>query len=362
MTRIHAITFEGQKIDAARGELLLDALLTRGVEIPYQCRAGHCGTCRVRVVSGEVHGGRSADPGIVHACQCRVAGDAVIERRQQQAVRAVEGVVMSLRQLSKDAVQVGIRTDRMMPHHAGQYAHVQFRGYPARPFSLTYPIRGDGAADQMWFHMRRTERGRVTPSLGKSIKPGHRVTVTGPYGSAYFRPNTNGRLILVATGTGFAPIWPIAVAALRENPQRTMLVVAGGRTLDSLYMRPALAQLERFPNVLTVPVCSGEHDLPTGVLAGRPTECMPRLLPADVIYACGAPGMVQAIQQIAAAAGVVCHADPFNENRRGSSPVTLPAGRKPPSLTLPAPQRQDAFEHVAQAARSLSLIRGVRRA
>ena len=57
----------------------------------------------------------------------------------------------------------------------------------------------------------------------------------------------DGRLILVATNTGFAPIWSIAVAALRENPERTMIIVAGGRNIESLYMVPALVQLARFP-------------------------------------------------------------------------------------------------------------------
>ena len=66
------------------------------------------------------------------------------------------------------------------------------------------------------------------------------MKLTGPYGSAHFRPNLEGRLILVATNTGFAPIWSIAVAALRENPDRKMMIIAGGRTIESLYMGPAL--------------------------------------------------------------------------------------------------------------------------
>jgi 3-phenylpropionate/trans-cinnamate dioxygenase ferredoxin reductase subunit len=153
--------------------------------------------------------------------------------------------------------------------------------------------------------------GRVTKLLGKRIRPGHRVKLTGPYGSAHFRPNlSDSRLILVATNTGFAPIWSVAVAALRENPQRMMMVIAGGRTADSLYMGPALAQLVRFPNVHVVPVCSTPQTS-INVKLGRPTEYLPHLLPTDVLYACGAPGMVDAIKEIAARIGAVCYADPF---------------------------------------------------
>ena len=219
---------------AQRGELLLDAALSNGIDLPYDCRAGYCGTCCVRLVSGEVQGGEGSEPGIVHACQCRIAGDAVIEKDQPSGVRTVEGVLSSLRPLSPEVMEVGIRTNRALPYHAGQYAQVRFSGYPSRPFSITHPLRGNPNSRSVWFHVRRMKDGRVTSSLGKRIRPGHRVTLTGPYGSAHFRPNLDSRLILVATNTGFAPIWSIAVAALRENPERMMMVIAGGRTVELL--------------------------------------------------------------------------------------------------------------------------------
>ncbi|MCC7252600.1 2Fe-2S iron-sulfur cluster-binding protein [Hyphomicrobium sp.] len=311
MARTHQIIINGKSFLARPGELLLDAALSNGVDLPYDCRAGHCGTCCVRVVSGKVHGGEGSEPGVVHACQCRIAGDAVIERDQPSGVRVVEGVLSSLLPLSPDVMEVGIRTDRALPYHAGQYAQVRFSGYPTRPFSITHPLRGKPDGRSVWFHIRRMKGGRVTASLGKRIAPGHRVKLTGPYGAAHFRPDLEGRLILVATNTGFAPIWSVAVAALRENPQRAMMIIAGGRTIQSLYMGPALMQLARFPNVHVVPVCSTPQTVTTAVRLGRPTEYLPRLLPTDVIYACGAPGMVESVKSIAAHAGANCYADPF---------------------------------------------------
>ena len=307
----HQITLNGENFLARRGELLLDAALSNGIDLPYDCRAGHCGTCCVRLVSGEVRGGEGSEQGIVHACQCRIAGDAVIERCQPSGVRTVEGVLSSLRPLSREVVEIGIRTDCALPYHAGQYAQLRFDGYPSRPFSITHPLRGNPDSSSVWFHIRRMEDGRVTSSLGKGIKPGHRVTLAGPYGSAHFRPNLASRLILVATNTGFAPIWSIAVAALRENPERRIMIIAGGRTIESLYMGPALVRLARFRNVRVVPVCSTPQTLTTAVMPGRPADYLPHLLPTDVLYACGAPGMVESIKAIAAHVGVVCYADPF---------------------------------------------------
>lgn len=311
MAGSHQITINGNSFRARRGELLLDAALSNGIDLPYNCRAGHCGTCCVRLVSGEVRGGEGAEPGIVHACQCRIVGDAVLEKEQSSGVRTVEGVLSSLLPLSHEVMEVGIRTDRALPYHAGQYAQLRFSGYPSRPFSITHPLRGDPNSRSVWFHIRRMKDGRVTSLLGKRIKPGHPVKITGPYGSAHFRPNLDGRLILVGTNTGFAPIWSIAVAALRENPERAMMIIAGGRTIETLYMGTALTRLARFPNVLVVPVCSTRQTLTAAVKLGRPTDFLPQLLPTDVLYACGAPAMVDAIKSTAALIGAACYADPF---------------------------------------------------
>jgi NAD(P)H-flavin reductase/ferredoxin len=334
----HQITIDGTSFPARRGALLLDAALSNGIDLPYNCRAGHCGTCCVRVLSGDVQGGEGSEPGIVHACQCRVDGDVVIERCQPSGVRTVEGVLGSLRALSPDVVEVGIRTSSAMPYHAGQYAQLHFDGYPARPFSITHPLRSNPGSCSIWFHVRRMKGGRVTSALGNRIKPGHRVTLKGPFGSAHFRPDLSGRLILVGTNTGFAPIWSIAVAALREKPERRMMIIAGGRSIESLYMGTALAQLASFPNVLVVPVCSTPQSLTNSVMLGRPTDYMPRLLPTDVLYACGAPGMVDAIKSIAANVGAACYADPFLQSTgdaTGESVLTravewlaVPAGRQ----------------------------------
>ncbi len=337
----HTITVNGTTFTAQNGERLLDAALKNGVDLPHDCRAGHCGTCCVQLVSGKVLGGEGAQPGIVHACQCRISGDVVVESGQSPSIRTVEGVLSSLRALSPEVMEVGISTERPLPYLAGQYMKLRFEGYPSRPYSVTHALSGQQSARTVWFHIRRMETGRVSSSLGKRITLGHRVTLSGPYGSAYFRPDIEGRLILVATNTGFAPIWSIAVAALRENPNRSIMIIAGGRTLQSLYMGPALAQLARFPNVLLVPVCSRSQNLPPPVLPGRPTDYLPVMLPTDVLFVCGAEAMVAEVKSIAASAGAVCYADPFLPATDDTEPDNL-LTRAIGWLTLPAarPKRQ----------------------
>jgi 3-phenylpropionate/trans-cinnamate dioxygenase ferredoxin reductase subunit len=361
MARSHQITINGESFFASRGELLLDAALSNGIDLPYDCRAGHCGSCVVRVVSGEGRGGEGSEPGTVHACQCRIIGDMEIEKSQSGgAPRTVEGILASLRPLSPEVMEVGIRTERALPYHAGQYAQLRFNGFPSRPFSITHPLRGNPDGRSIWFHIRRMEDGRVTRFLGRHIKTGHRVQVTGPYGSAHFRPNQDSRLILIGTNTGFAPIWSIAVAALRENPERKMLVIAGGKTIQSLYMGPALGRLARFPNVRVVPCCSSPQSVTDVVKPGRPTDYLPRLRPTDVLYVCGAPQMVDSVKSIAARVGAVCYADPFVPTAddtveeslltRAMGWLALPtaamreriaiAGREKPQLALEPPRKR----------------------
>lgn len=90
-----------------------------------------------------------------------------------------------------------------------------------------------------------------------------------------------------------------------------MMIIAGGRTIESLYMGPALMRLARFPNVRIVPICSTPQSLSKAVLLGRPTDYLTRLLPTDVVYVCGAPAMVESVRSIASRFGAACYADPF---------------------------------------------------
>ncbi len=310
MARSHKITINDKTFWGRRGDLLLDAALSNGVEIPYDCRGGTCGTCCVRLTEGRVHGGEGSSPGVIHACQARIVADATIES-ETTTIRQVEGTVCSLRPLSNEVVEVGIRTHRALPYLAGQYAQVRFRGFPSRAYSLSHPLQGGHERGTIWLHVRRVDGGRVSTALGRQIAVGHPVTLTGPYGSAHFRPNLPNRLILVSTGTGFSPIWAIVAAALNENPHRKILVIAGGRGLETLYMGPVLSRLARFPNVLVIPCCSKPQTVTKAVKLGRPTDFIPRLHASDVIYCCGVPAMVNSIREMAARFGAACYADPF---------------------------------------------------
>jgi 3-phenylpropionate/trans-cinnamate dioxygenase ferredoxin reductase subunit len=130
-----------------------------------------------------------------------------------------------------------------------------------------------------------------------------------------------------------------------------MMIIAGGRSIESLYMGPALGRLARFPNVLVVPVCSTPQSVSAAVKPGRPTDYLPRLLPADVLYACGAPGMVDSVKSIAARVGAACYADPFLPTTDGAVEASV-LTRAMGWLALPTgrPMGQLALDRRRQAA------------
>src|SRR5260370_35569789 len=168
----------------------------------------------------------------------------------------MSATVAELVRLAPDVVGVSLDLPKPLRHLPGQYCQLQFRGFPERSFSPTYPLEGRPDPRLLHFHIRRLSDGTVSSALGREIGIGHRVKLTGPLGPAFLRPNHAGSIVVVASGTGFAPMWSIAVAAIMERPQRELIFVVAARKLQSLYMHNALCRLARFPNVPLIPTVS----------------------------------------------------------------------------------------------------------
>ncbi|HUL88846.1 MAG TPA: 2Fe-2S iron-sulfur cluster binding domain-containing protein [Pseudolabrys sp.] len=341
MGKVCRLEINGNAISARRGDLLLDAALLNGVEIPYDCRSGLCGTCRVRVLDGRVFGGK-ADAETVYACQSRIVSDLRVDVEDVPAAVTLPGVVADLTALAPDTCEVCIEVSESPEFIPGQYYSVQFRGFPARYFSPTAPLDWPYDETLMRFHITRVPNGRVSSELGNRIRAGHRVKLEGPFGSAYLRHFHRRRLVLVASGSGFAPIWSIAEAAIKLEPRREIVLIVSARTVASLYMVPALCRLALFPNVTIVPVTSEPQDVTTAVRGGRPTDHLPDLTPHDIIFAAGAPEMVRAVAGIAAAVGAKCYSDPFEaaSQRAGTGLWSLATGWLNNESTVSGPMKR----------------------
>lgn len=311
MRRMRDVLINDKSFQANCGDLLLDAALLNGIDIPHDCRSGYCGTCRVRVLDGLVLGGQTSDPDAVLACQCRIISDLRLILEDVPEIATVAGRVADLVPLARDIEEVCIELRRPPKYLPGQHYRVEFRGFPPRSYSPTVPLDGAAQDRVVRFHVRRLSNGRVSSALGRAIRQKHHARLTGPFGSAYLRPHLSDRIVLVASGTGFAPLWSIADAAMRERPERELVFVVGARTLESLYMIPALCHLARYRNVVIIPVVTEPQSTSRIVRHGRQTDHLPALSANDVVYAAGAPSVVDSVLRIATAATARCYADAF---------------------------------------------------
>ena len=323
MRKICKVTLDKGAFHANCGDLLLDSALLNGVELPHDCRSGVCGSCRVRLVDGKVFGGTEEGSDMIYACQARVVSDLKLATESLPDTISLPARLAELTRLAPDVVGVNIELPRPLNYLPGQYCKLQFRGFPERCYSPSYPLQGAPDRHLLQFHIRRFVDGAVSSALGEDIRVGHRVRVTGPLGSAHFRPNHRGRTVLIASGTGFAPMWSIAAAAITEEPRREMMFVVAARKLQSFYMHQALCRLALFPNVTIIPVVSEPQNVTAAIRIGRPLDFLPMLSPDDMVYASGAPAMTNEIARIARQASAVCYTDPFVPNVRPAEQAGL---------------------------------------
>lgn len=341
MSKLCRIEVGDQTFAATAGDRILDAALRAGIELPHDCRSGQCGTCLVRVLDGHVLGGDCGLPGSVRACQAVVLSDLRLAEEDMPAVEEHAGVVAALSPLSRDVVEVTVATRDPFHWLPGQYVNVRFERFPERAFSPTVALDGRDRPGTFRLHVKRLAGGRVSAELGHGIRRGHRLSFTGPCGSAFLRRGERSRLVLFAGGTGFAPIWAIADAALREATGRRLVVAVGVGSIHGFYMASALERLVRCPNVAIYPLVAEPQTLVPHVAAGRLSDLAHLIEPADTVHAAGPPAMVEALARRAADAGATFHADPFTpgaDERPGWLARAKGRLAEPPSTRLARPE------------------------
>jgi 3-phenylpropionate/trans-cinnamate dioxygenase ferredoxin reductase subunit len=328
------LVINGKTVKANYGETLVDAGLSGWVAIPHDCCSGQCETCRVSVLSGSVDDCGTAEKGTVLACQAKVVGNAEIAFDHVPAVAKRAGTVTGIAPLAPDIVEVTVTLASPLDMHPGQYLSVKFAGFPARDLSPTVRFDGTAAPGELVFHIRRYPGGLVSTQVGATIRPGHRVQVRGPFGGAFLREG-DGPLVLIGGGTGWAPIWSLAAAARRMQRHRDLVVIAGAREAEGLYMRRSLEWLidDGVRDIIAV----AEHGATRPVLPGRPTHYLPSLGPEDTVYVAGPPPLVDSVKLKSRHAAARCYADPFLPNAQPLSFIdrVMAMLRRPAAAPLP---------------------------
>lgn len=292
----------GASFSAEAGESLLDAAERHGIALPHDCRLGGCGTCRIRLVSGAVEyeeqpfglSTEEAQQGYALACQARAQGDLVIAagRDDLPETLSTNATIREIRRVTEGIVHLVLETPQPIPYLAGQYLNVHLGDGSPRSFSMASAPGGT----QLDFHVRRVPGGRFTEQQLDQAQPGQVLEVEVPLGTFYLRKEDYRPLLMVATGTGIAPIRAILESLLDDPDCPPVWLYWGMRTEADLWLAEEFAGWkDRLYDFQFIPVLSHEGDAWSG-RRGFVQDAIAEDfddLSEHAVYLCGVPEMVR---------------------------------------------------------------------
>ncbi len=311
------------EIEVQEGETILEAGLRRGLNLPHSCRSGSCMACIATLRKGEVLYRHGPPLGLGEADQA--AGKLLMCQAEVLRASEIETVLVSsadvaplkrlpcrierLDKLSHDVMGMQVKLPPIgpLPFRAGQYIDFLLANGDHRSFSMANPPHD---ADLLELHVRRVPGGSFSRQVFEEFRAKDLLRLMGPLGNFYVRHDSARPLLMVAGGTGFAPIQSMLLDLLHRQDRRPVSLYWGVRSRRDLY-REALIQnlLRKHPSLDYVPVLS--EPLPGDDWQGR-TGVVHTAVLADIarldqfdIYLSGPPAMIDAARDDFAGAGLV---------------------------------------------------------
>jgi CDP-4-dehydro-6-deoxyglucose reductase len=299
-------------------EAILPAAIRQGVGLPYGCRDGACGSCKSRLLEGRVvHGAHQLkaltaeeeEKGYILTCCAHPQTDCVVEARSvpgagEFPVLKLPSRVLGLSKPSDDVavVKLQLPANQNLQYRAGQYVEFILRDGARRSYSMANAPHLLGSPPAIELHIRHMPGGKFTDHVFGAMKEKDILRMEGPFGSFFLREESNKPMVLLASGTGFAPIKALIQQLQHKALTRPAVLYWGGRRPADLYenawCQQAAAEL---PWLRYVPVVS--NALPedgwtgrTGFVHRAVMEDFPNLA-GHQVYACGAPIVVESAQR-----------------------------------------------------------------
>lgn len=303
----------GQVFEVAEDQTLLEAALAEGMMLRHSCREGTCGTCKGKVLAGQVDHADSdlevltqaeRDEGFALFCRAKACSDLQIHAPEVTELKGISiqktaARVGSIDRISDDVAIVRLNLPPTMPfnYFPGQYAEVILKDGSRRSYSMaTVP----GESNQLEWHIRNTG-GTFSRFVYEDLKEKTLLRLEGPFGTFYLR-DTDKPMVFVASGTGFAPIKALLEQLAAQNNTRPVSMYWGGRQLKDLYMHQWVVDFAKNHDWLTyTPVLSEVAD---GDTWDGATGYVHRQVLTDFgdlsgyeVYACGNPLMVDSARK-----------------------------------------------------------------
>ena len=305
----------GRSFTVDSAETVLFAGIRQGIGLPYGCKDGACGSCKCKMLSGTVqHGAHQSKAlsaeeevaGLILTCCATPQSDLILESRQVTEagalpIKKMPVRVSSLRKVSDDVMvmQLQLPANDSFRYYAGQYVEFNLRDGARRSYSMANaPHLGPGVE----LHIRHMPGGKFTDHVFGAMKEKEILRIEGPFGSFILREDSSKPIILLASGTGFAPVKALLEHMQHQGITRPVSLYWGGRKPGDLYMHDwATAQLALMPNLTYVPVVSGASSEDgwlgrDGFVHKAVMQDFPDLS-GHQVYACGAPIVVESAQK-----------------------------------------------------------------
>jgi CDP-4-dehydro-6-deoxyglucose reductase len=308
----------GRSFEVGASETVLEAAIRQGVNLPYGCRNGACGSCKGKVLRGQVDIGvhqekalsaAEAEGGFALFCCTRPLGDIEIECREVNGlsdypVKKMPVRVASIARAADDVaiVRLQLPANERPQFRAGQYLEVLMRDGSRRAYSMAVAPH---LAEQIELHIRHLPGGKFTDPLFGATEPVMKerdiLRIEMPLGTFFLREDSDKPVVLLASGTGYAPIKAIIEHAISAGIKRPMRLYWGARARKDLYAHESavlLAQHARaagldlqYTPVLSEPQVHDDWTGRTGFVHLAVLHDLPDLS-AWQVYACGVPVMV----------------------------------------------------------------------
>lgn len=346
----HCITLEHGTFTSAGASSLLQDALASGATVPFSCQRGECGSCRAEVLEGDFERLTPAHErsypvasSELLLCQCRALSDLRLRFphwQPQAAPQRFTARVAARLPLSADVTRLVLTLPQQadFPHQPGQHVRLCLPDGQRRAFSIAnLPQASDAASLEL--HIRRQAGGAFTDGLLPALREGDTLALEGPQGHCVWPrgswPQGVDHLVLLATGTGFAGVFPILMAALQQRQTQHITLYWGGRESADCYAAERLDALQgkhtglRWEAVLSGPAADSPAYVQQRALDGGHDWSR------TMVFACGNPAMVQAARQQLSAAGL--------PHERFFSEAFLPGGPASPTPLHPWEQVGPAF-------------------
>lgn len=294
----------GESFEVQAGEAVLAAALRTRVALPHECQFGGCGSCRVKVVEGAVRYDEfpmALTPeeeveGYALACQAFPKSDLVISVEPPLACSQptrVGAVVEAVRPLTTEVLHLRLNLPAQPPlaYRPGQYMNILLKDGRRRSFSMASKPNGSS----LDFHVRRIPGGWFTEQRLAELQAGETLDVEVPLGSFHYHAEDYRPIVMVATGTGLAPIKSMLESLMDDPDCPPVSLYWGMRSEADLYLHDEIhSWADRLYEFQYVPVLSR----PGSGWSGRRGYVQHAVLEdlGDLsehsIYVCGSPMMI----------------------------------------------------------------------